>query len=281
MLPRLRRPVDPKYEDGSLMLHSKTSQSHLREVNKLQPPLCQPTFAKMSFTLPLIEDSPKRVRAFFSAKYIVDSTQAKLVWEKPYHPAYFFLEEEMPKEYLELQESDSYKEVYDVVVGHRRAPAAVTCYLSKSKNLAGLFTIKFGAMDAWFEEEDQIYVHVRDPYKRVDIRQSSRHVRVEIQGVEVANTHMPRFLYETGLRVRTYIPKPHCRLEYFEPSKLVTECAYKGEAKFYHVQIPSHREDDIAWWYRNPTPGCGEIRGFVAFADERVDMWVDGEKQEH
>ncbi|KAF8071814.1 DUF427-domain-containing protein [Lyophyllum atratum] len=235
----------------------------------------------MSFSLPLIEDSPKRVRVFFGGKYLVDSKKAKLVWEKPYYPVYFFPAEEMPFELLELQRSDSDKEIYDVIVGDRRAPSAVTSYSSKAKDLGGLFTIKFGAMDAWFEEEEEIFVHCKDPYKRVDVLQSSRHVRVEVHGVEVANTHMPRLVFETGLPVRTYIPKTDCRMEFLEASNLITQCPYKGEAKYYHVQIPSQkREDDIAWWYRNPTPECAAIRGYVAFYDEKVDVWIDGEKQE-
>ncbi|KAG5647009.1 hypothetical protein DXG03_001734 [Asterophora parasitica] len=234
----------------------------------------------MSFSLPYIENSVKRVRVVFGGKYLIDSKQAKLVWEKPYYPAYFFPQEELPKKYLEHEKSYADKEVYDVVVDDRRARTAVTSYSSKAKELAGLFTIDFGSMDAWFEEEDEIFVHCKDPYKRVDVLQSSRHVRVEVNGTEVANTRMARFLHETSLRVRTYIPKNDCRMDLLEPSSLITHCPYKGEAKYYHVNVPgSKRQDDIVWWYRNPTPECATIRGYVAFYDEKVDVWVDGEKQ--
>ena len=109
--------------------------------------------------------------------------------------------------------------------------------------LSGLFYIEFSAADAWFEEDEQIFVHPKDPYKvrltpmvylpmsyvsqRVDVLQTSRHIRVELNGVEVANTKRARLLFETSLRVRTYIPKTDCRLDLFLPSQLTTECPYK------------------------------------------------------
>ncbi|KAG5333943.1 hypothetical protein C0989_004592 [Termitomyces sp. Mn162] len=180
----------------------------------------------------------------------------------------------MPKEFLKLHGRDAEVEVFDVVVGERRAPSAVTSYSSEAKDLGGLFTVQFGVMDAWFEEEEQIFVHCKDPYK-------AKNIRIEIEGVEVANTRKPRLLYETGLRVRTYIPKTDCRIDILESSELRTQCPYKGEAEYYHVRIPSKkRQDDVVWWYRNPTLECAAIRGYVAFYDEKVDVWVDGEKQD-
>ncbi|KAG6812372.1 hypothetical protein H0H92_003183 [Tricholoma furcatifolium] len=233
----------------------------------------------MFATVPYLEDSPKRVRVLFGGKYLVDTKKAKLVWEKPSYPAYFFPVEVLPKDFLNSRRVEGGVEVFDVIVGDHHAPSAVTSYSSNAE-LSGLFTITFGAMDAWFEEDEQIFVHCKDPYKRVDVLQSSRHVRVEILGVEVANTHKPKFLYETGLRVRTYIPKTDCRMDLLKPSDRRTQCPYKGEAQYYHAQIPSKaRQDDVVWWYRNPTPECAAIRGYVAFYDEKVDVWVDGEKQ--
>jgi len=147
--------------------------------------------------------------------------------------------------------------------------------------LAGLATVDFSTMDAWFEEEEQIFVHPKDPYKRVDVLQSSRHVRVEVNGVVLADTRNPRLLFETGLPVRTYIPKTDCRMDLWKPSDLKSECPYKGEAHYYDVVLPSDEKfKDIVWWYPNTTLESTPIRGFVAFFDERVNVWVNGEKQE-
>ncbi|KIL58117.1 hypothetical protein M378DRAFT_86934 [Amanita muscaria Koide BX008] len=233
------------------------------------------------FPLPHIEDTPRRVRAFFNGHCLVDTTSAKLVWQKKFYPNYFFNQTEWPEKKVRLTAVENSKEetVYQIEVGGKKAPGNLTLY--RTGDLAGLFTIPFDGMD-WFEEDDQIYVHPRDPYKRVDVRQSSRHVRVEINGVEVANTHAPRFLYETMLPVRTYIPKTHCHLELFEPSDLSLPCPYKGDANYYHVNLPSgNKVENVVWWYKAPNPGCDLIEGYVAFYDEKVDVWVDEKKQEH
>ena len=63
--------------------------------------------------------------------------------------------------------------------------------------------------------------------QRTDVLQSSREVRVEINGIEIAKTNKARLLFETGLPVRTYIPKTDVRLEHLEPSDLMSACPYK------------------------------------------------------
>ncbi|KAK0450269.1 DUF427-domain-containing protein [Armillaria borealis] len=207
-----------------------------------------------------IESSLKRIRVLFGGVVIVDTKSAKLIWDSPFYPLYYFNVTELPEKYLQGKQATSDG--------------------SRSGDRAGFFKLNFGAMDAWFEEEEQIFVHPKDPYKRVDVLQSSRHVRVEIDGVEVANTTKPRLLFETTLPVRTYIPKTDCKLDLLVPSDLKTSCPYKGEASYYHVQLsPNNRKDNVVWWYRNANLECASITGFVAFYDEKVDVWVDGEKQ--
>lgn len=116
--------------------------------------------------------------------------------------------------------------VYDLAVGDRTSPAAVTFFTSG--NFAGYAKIAIDKADAWFEEDERIYSHPKDPYKRIQILQSSKNVRVEIDGVEVANTAHPKLLYETGLPVRTYIPHTDVRLDLLKPDdKLQTSCPYK------------------------------------------------------
>ncbi|KAG7451223.1 DUF427-domain-containing protein [Guyanagaster necrorhizus] len=225
-----------------------------------------------------IERSLKRIRVLFGGVVIVDTKSAKLIWDSPFYPLYYFNVSELPEKHLQGKQATSDGSQYDVVVGARKAPVALQVFSSGDR--AGFFKLNFGAMDAWFEEEEQIFVHPKDPYKRVDVLQSSRHIRIEIDGVQVANTTKPRLLFETSLPVRTYIPKTDCRLDLLVPSDLKTSCPYKGEASYYHVQLsPDNRKDNVVWWYRNANLECASITGFVAFYDEKVDVWVDGEKQ--
>ncbi|EMD31338.1 hypothetical protein CERSUDRAFT_109509 [Gelatoporia subvermispora B] len=233
------------------------------------------------FTKPHIEDAQKRVRVLFNGKWLVDTTKAKLVWLKSYYPVYFFETPDVPKEYLisREQQDDPSATQFDLVINGKKADGVVQQYFLGE--LKDLVLIPFGAMDAWFEEEEQIFVHPKDPYKRVDVLQSSRHVRVVVNGVEVANTTKPRLLFETSLPVRTYIPKTDCRMDLLVPSDLTTQCPYKGVANYYSVKLPDDSlVQDIVWWYRTPQLECAEIRGYVAFYDEKVDVWVDGILQE-
>ncbi|KAJ6507985.1 hypothetical protein C8R47DRAFT_1315412 [Mycena vitilis] len=232
------------------------------------------------FTEPHIEDSPKRVRVLFGGKLVVDTTKAKLVWEHRYYPVYFFPQSELAKEHIQLAAEKPDGDKYDLVVGAKKAAGAVTVYSSPNHQLNGLLKINFSDADAWFEEDEQVFVHPKDPYKRVDVLSSSRHIRVEVDGVEVANTRAPKLLYETGLPVRTYIAKTDCRLDLLVPSELKTSCPYKGEAHYYHVQVsPEKKAVNVVWWYRNPNLECAAINGLVAFYDEKVDVFVDGVKQ--
>ncbi|KAI0076214.1 DUF427-domain-containing protein [Panus rudis PR-1116 ss-1] len=230
------------------------------------------------FPLPHVEDSKKRVRVLFGGKYIVDTKQSKLVWIKPFYPLYFFNSDEIPSSYLtESLRSDEHI-IYDLAVGNRIAERSVKKYLTG--DLKGLINIEFSAADAWFEEDDQIFVHPKDPYKRVDVLQSSRHIRVELNGVELANTTKPRLLFETGLPVRTYIPKTDVRMDLLVPSQTTTKCPYKGTASYYNVKLPDGSgADDIVWWYPVALPECDQVKGFAAFYDEKVDVYVDGELQ--
>ncbi|KAJ7455320.1 hypothetical protein B0H11DRAFT_1739769 [Mycena galericulata] len=233
------------------------------------------------FTEVHIEDSPRRIRVLFGAVFIVDTTKAKLVWENRYYPTYFFPQSELAQEHIQLASQHSEGDKYDLVAGPKKAPGAVTFYSNSShEHLNGLLKINFSQADAWFEEDEQIFVHPKDPYKRVDVLTSSRHIRVEVEGVEVANTRRPKLLYETSLPVRSYIPKTDCRLDLLVPSELKTACPYKGEAQYYHVQVsPEKRVENVVWWYRNPNLECAAINGLVAFYDEKVDIFVDGVKQ--
>lgn len=231
---------------------------------------------------PRILDTPKRVRVLFNGQYIIDTTKAKLVWEIPYYPTYLFLSSELSSSLLrrsaDAGQADLGGVEHDLVVGKRAASRAVVVY--SEGDLKGLLKVAFNAADAWFEEDEKIYVHPKDPYKRVDVLQSSRHVVVKLNGVELANTHHPRLLFETGLRVRTYIPLTDVRVDLLRHSDTVTACPYKGEASYYSVELPNgETAKDIVWFYRVAQLECAQITGFVAFYDEKVDVWVDGEKQ--
>jgi len=234
-----------------------------------------------------VERGAKRVRVVLGGKIIADTTRPLLVWEIPYYPAYYLPREDVVADVLvpsgDTGHSPSRGDsvVYDVRAGDREAPGAAQEYPeSPIEELRGHVRFEFSAMDMWFEEDEEIFVHPRDPHKRVDILASSRHVRVEIDGVTVAESDSPHLLFETGLPVRYYLPKTDVRLDLLEPSDTITRCPYKGEAEYYSVRAGGKLHSDIVWYYRMPLPESQKVQGMLCFYDEKVDVYVDGVKQE-
>lgn len=142
--------------------------------------------------------------------------------------------------------------------------------------LQGYFSFSWDQPAAWFEEEEQVIAHARDPHHRVDVLPSSRHVRVVIGGETVAETRRPHLLFETGLPVRYYIPRADVRQELLEPSDSHTQCPYKGVASYYSVRAGDQLAKNVIWYYPNPLPESVRIRDMLCFYNERVDIYVDG-----
>ncbi len=134
-------------------------------------------------------------------------------------------------------------------------------------------------MDAWYEEEEEVFVHARDPYKRVDVLPSSRHLRVEIAGETVAETRRPYLLFETSLPTRYYIPQEDARLDLLEPSDLKTPCPYKGIASYWSVKIGDYVAENVVWSYRETISECPKIKDLLCFFNERADIYLDNELQ--
>jgi uncharacterized protein (DUF427 family) len=132
-------------------------------------------------------------------------------------------------------------------------------------------------LDAWYEEDDEVFVYPRDPYHRVDVLNSSRHVKVVIGGEVVAETRQPRLLFETGLRTRYYIPKVDIRMDLLEPTGTQTQCPYKGNAVYWSAKVRDQVYPDIVWSYPFPLTECSKIQNLLSFYNEKVDIYVDGE----
>ena len=131
-------------------------------------------------------------------------------------------------------------------------------------------------MDAWFEEDEEIFVYARDPHKRVDVIHSSRHIKVVVDGVTVGETTRPSLLFETGLPTRYYMPKHDARMDLLQRSDAVSRCPYKGEANLYSIKIGDKLHEGLAWIYRYPMVECAKIQGLVGFFNEKLDMYEDG-----
>ena len=148
-----------------------------------------------------------------------------------------------------------------------------------TKVLEDLVKVDFNAIHQWFEEEVPIYCHPKDPYKRIGILQSNRHVKVALDGVTLGETSSPMFLLETTLRTRYYLPPTSVNWEALSHSDAASLCPYKGRANYHHVNVNGKEYKNLAWYYRYPTSESAPIAGYVCFYNEKVDIWVDGVKE--
>jgi uncharacterized protein (DUF427 family) len=233
------------------------------------------------------EDSQRRVRVIFAGLTIADSKQVMRLQEYERLPVYYFPLQDVREEVLEATDHHTHSPLkgeasyWTIRVGERVAENAAWSYLSPPPEcppVKGYVAWYWSMMDAWYEEDEQVYGHARDPYKRVEILPSSRHVRVVLGGQTIADTHHPRLLLETGGPIRYYLPERDVRMELLEATGTTTRCPYKGRATYWSARIATSVFKDIVWSYREPLPACMPIDGLLCFFNERVDaIYVDDE----
>jgi uncharacterized protein (DUF427 family) len=236
-----------------------------------------------------VEPTPRRVRVTFNGETVADSKRAVLLRETGHLPVYYFPPEDVRGDLLEPTDQHTHcpfkgeASYWSVRVGDRVAENAMWGYLDPlpgREDIRGYRAFYWNQMDAWYEEEEQIFAHPRDPYHRVDVLQSSREVRVEIDGQVVAESRRPRLLFETNLPTRYYLPVEDVRMDLLEPTQTSSECPYKGTASYWRLR-GSVSGRDVAWSYLDPIPEAPKIRGLIAFFNERVSaLYVDNELQE-
>jgi uncharacterized protein (DUF427 family) len=234
-----------------------------------------------------IEPSPKRVRTYLGGELVADTIRPRLVWEVPYFPAYYLPHDDVRLELLAPSARRQHvpgrgqARYFTVKAGGREAVDAAWDYPDSAvEALRGLIRFDWEAMDAWFEEDEEVGVHPRSPYTRVDILSSSRHVQVVVGGVRVAASHQPRLLFETGLPTRYYLPLVDVRLDLLRPSSTTTRCPYKGTASYWSLDTGGEVFEDVVWTYRTPLLESVKIAGLACFWNERVDLYLDGALQE-
>ncbi len=222
---------------------------------------------------PFVEPSPRWVRVRAGDTEIANSRRTLLLsWYGPGRlPTYCFLPEDVR---TELIDENGDVRAGDVVV------AGGAQLLKGPPEVAGRWTFAWETGLTWLEEATEVRVHARDTRTRVDAVPSERHVVVEIGGEVVAESRRPTAVFETNLPVRWYFPPEDVRSDVLVPSDRVTLCPYKGTARYWSVDAGGRLRPDIAWYYADPIPENPKIRGLISFFNERVDLILDGERQD-
>ncbi|BCF84755.1 MULTISPECIES: DUF427 domain-containing protein [Rhodococcus] len=235
-----------------------------------------------------LESNPRRIRAFFAGHAVADTTRSVYLFERGRLPMYYIPLADVRTEFLVPTSTTTHcpwkgdATYWTIEIGDRRAEDAVWTYPEQfdgSLDLSEYVAFYWDRMDAWYEEDQQVFVHARDPYVRIDALPSSRHVRVFVGDVLVAETRRPRLLFETGLPTRYYIPRIDVHSEYFAPSPTTTACPYKGTASYLSFTGTTELApiEDLAWFYPFTTAEASGIDDHVSFYPERVGkILVDG-----
>jgi uncharacterized protein (DUF427 family) len=234
-----------------------------------------------------VEPVPRRIRGVLNGQVVLDTTAALYVWEWPAYPQYYIpiadfdagvLVDEAHEQPLRAGTAPR----HGVRVGDQLRSGVAHLYTeSEIDGVAGTVHLDWAALDGWFEEDEEVFVHPRNPYTRVDALRSTRPVSVGLDGIELARSSSPIMVFETGLPTRYYFNRTEVDFGSLVRSDTVTSCPYKGQTSAYwSVRVGDRIVPDLAWAYDFPTRQLLPIAGLVAFYNEKADIMVDGKRVE-
>lgn len=234
-----------------------------------------------------LEPAPRRLRAELGGETVVDSVRAQLLHESGHLPVYYVPLADVRADALEPSDTTTHcpfkgdARYWDLHAGGRRVADAVWAYPAPNpdapEGLDALCAPAWHAVDRWFEEDVEVFVHPRDPYTRVDALDSRRHVVVRAGGTLLADTRNPVGLFETGLPTRWYLPAGDVDTDRLARSETTTACPYKGVATYYSVADLGDAGRDLVWCYADPHPEVEAIRDRLCLAQEAdgVELTTD------
>ena len=233
------------------------------------------------FTMP----SPKRLRVKVGDLIVADTINGLVMQESDHLPVYYFPISDVREEFL-LPSTTTTESPFKGVATHYSLNTGITLVedaawryadpVKGSPLLSDYMSFYWPKMTHWYEEDEEIFVHARDPFRRVDCLPSSRRVQVILDGEQVADSRRGVFLFETGHPVRHYLPISDTRLDLFAPSRYISRCPYKGISSWYHVTVKGKRHDNMVWYYADPVHESERIKGLVSFYNEFVDRILVG-----
>ena len=231
----------------------------------------------------LMQQFPRRLRAVFGGETVFDSTRAVLLHETGLLPQPYVPLEDIRQDLLTATDHHTFcpfkgtASYWSVQAGERTAENAVWAYPepnSESAWLRGYAGFYWDRMDEWYDEDERVEGHLRDPYHRVDVRRSSRHVRVLLGDQVIAETTRPMLLSETGLPNRFYFPAEDVRQDLLQPSDTHTVCPYKGTASYWSVRVGNKELTDAVWYYPTADGDAAKVSGYLSFLHDDLVVEV-------
>jgi uncharacterized protein (DUF427 family) len=236
-----------------------------------------------------LEPSPRRVRVVHAGETVADSRRVMMLHESGHQPIYYFPPQDVRSELLEGSDRRTHcpkkgdASYYTVRIGESVVDAGAWYYPEPLPDappgLKDLIAFYFNRFDQWLEEDEEIFVHPRDPYHRVDVVRTERQVRVSLDGELLAQSTGGYALFESNLPPRWYLPRGDVSAA-LEPSDTITRCPYKGAASYHSVKLgDGSLAKDLVWYYADPLVEAVRIKDLLCFFNEKVDIELDGELQ--
>ena len=231
----------------------------------------------------LFEDHPRRLRALVDGHAVLDSTRGKLLHESNILPRYYLPVEDLEERYLQKSDHTTHcpfkgdAAYWHLEIGERRTENAVWHYpepLEPASWLLGYASVYTEAADLWLQEDEPLTGHLRDPYHRVDVLESSRPVEVKANGETIAKSDHPKLMFETGIPPRVYLARADVRPGVLEPSDTTSHCPYKGDATYFGVRAGGALIEDAAWTYESPLPEAVKATDQLAFDGEGIEVEI-------
>jgi uncharacterized protein (DUF427 family) len=233
--------------------------------------------------------SPKRLRIKIGDIVLADTIDGLTMQESDHLPVYYFPIKDVREEFLmasATRTESPFKGTathYSVNTGITLVEDAGWRYLEPVQGcppIGDYMGFYWNKMNHWYEEDEEVFVHARDPFRRIDCLPSSRRVEVIVDGETVADSRRGTFLFETGMPTRYYLPIADTRLDLLSPSRYISRCPYKGIANYYHLTVKGRRRENMVWYYPDPVLEAKRIQSLVCFYNEFVDrILVDGVEQ--
>ncbi len=230
-----------------------------------------------------LHDVEKRIRGVLAGETVVDTCHGTMLHESGMLPQWYLPLDDIRADLLVESSTSTHcpfkgdASYYSVQVGDRLVEDAIWTYRApnpESAWLEGLAGFYFDRLDAWFEEDDEVFGHPRDPFHRVDTHRTSRHVVVRAGAETVADTRRAIALFETGLEVRYYLPAEDVATDLLAPSQTSSICPYKGTAGYRSLTVGAQAAVDAAWSYAVPFAEASEIAGYLSFDGTGIAVLV-------
>jgi uncharacterized protein (DUF427 family) len=230
--------------------------------------------------------SAKRVRATFAGRSVFDTQRTVVMCETGHIALYYVPREDADMSLMVWTDHSSFcpfkgqASYYTLTADDRRSENAVWSYetpFDEASGIKGWLAFYWKELEHWFEEDEEIFIHARDPHVRIDILESQRPVEIQVAGKTVARSTRAQFLFETGHRPRYYLPREDVEASVLKPSDLQTGCPYKGTASYHHLEVDGRTIEDAVWFYTDPLDEVRRIGDYLCFYPEKVDaILVDG-----